>query len=61
MSNIKIKLLQDDCSAYKIEGKNGSTHEVTPQLAERMVASGHAVIESLISQGIKLTTVKEKK
>ena len=43
-NKIKMRLLQDDCSGYNIEGKNGSTHEIDSELAERMIASGHAAI-----------------
>jgi hypothetical protein len=42
----QIRLLQDDCSAYFITGKNGDTIEVDPALAERMIASGHATLSA---------------
>lgn len=46
MEKIKVRILQDDCSAYGlIEAKNGATHEIDKSLAERMVSSGHALIE----------------
>ena len=47
---IKVRLLQDDCSAYSVVGKNGETHEIDSALAERMISSGHAT-----------TIVEEKK
>jgi hypothetical protein len=41
---VKIKLLQNDSLAYEIRGAKGETHEVAPELAARMISSGHAVL-----------------
>ncbi len=53
-----IRLLQDDCSAYSIEGKNGSTHEVDADLAARMISSGHATVAVTETKETKTTTKK---
>lgn len=42
---IKVRILQDDCGAYNIEAKNGQTIEIEKAIADRMVVSGHAVLE----------------
>jgi len=41
---VKVRLLQDDCMAYAVVGKNGETHEIDEALAKRMISSGHAAL-----------------
>ncbi len=46
-TKIKVRLLQDDCEAYEImQTKNGAIIEIDKTVADRMVASGHATIET---------------
>jgi len=41
---VKVKLVEDTYDAYKIAGQLGSVHEVSKELADKMVASRHAEI-----------------
>ena len=41
---VKVKLEADTYDTYKIAGQLGSVLEVSKELAEKMVASRHAVI-----------------
>jgi hypothetical protein len=41
---VKVKIVEDTYDTYRIAGQLGATHEVSKELADKMVASKHAEI-----------------